>query len=100
MERDMRGLPHLLEQDVWPSDHMKRLTIATTGPGLEYEFSHSPLLHFVGPSPPVSYPELQYEDFPVLQLGAWLDEQERVDKPVVYVSFGTMFSFTETTCRY
>jgi hypothetical protein len=99
MERDLRGLPRLVEQDVWPSSHMTRFTIATTGPGLEYEFPHSRLLHFVGPSPPVAYPELHYDDYPALQLGAWLDEQQHLGKPVVFVAFGTMFAFNEASCR-
>jgi hypothetical protein len=43
ISRNVRELPALTEQDMWPSSQMTRFTIATTGKGLEYEFPHSPL---------------------------------------------------------
>lgn len=94
-ERALRGLPSLVEQDIWPSEYMTRMTIATTGYGFEYAcVQQSPLLHLVGPSAPTSYPELPRNL--EASLGDWMDSQQ----VIIYVAFGTMFSFTEASCQH
>jgi len=89
-ERDLRGLPPMLEQDMYPCDFMARPFLATTVVGFEYPFPVPPLLHFVGPTAPAHYPELTGE------LRAWFNEQWR---PVVFVAFGTMHVFKEKECN-
>ena len=93
-ERSQRApefrMPALIEQDVYPSLSMTRPTLALTAPGLEFAYPHSPLLKFIGPSPPCNFlTRNPYNDSP--QLFEWLDKQEYV----VYVAFGTMHCFTD-----
>lgn len=86
-ERSNRGLPALLEQDIFPCQTQDRLMIASTGLGFEFPAPRSPLLHFVGPSPPVSFPPLGAD------LARWLDARQTEGAIVVYVAFGTMHTF-------
>jgi len=89
--RRKRSLPSLVEQDIWPCRTMKRLTIGCTGLGLEFAHKYmSPLFVMVGPSlPSVQQPLSEYPD-----LEKWINAQV---KPIVYIAFGTMFSYTERT---
>ncbi|EOD19541.1 hypothetical protein EMIHUDRAFT_209124 [Emiliania huxleyi CCMP1516] len=86
-ERSSRGLPALLEQDIFPCATQDRLMVATTGLGFEFPCSRSPLLHFVGPSPPAAFPPLGPD------LASWLDARRAAGTRVVYVAFGTMHTF-------
>ena len=61
--------------------------IATTGLGFEFPCPRSPLLHFVGPSPPAAFPPLGPD------LASWLDARRAAGTRVVYVAFGTMHTF-------
>jgi MGT family glycosyltransferase len=89
-ERRLRNLSPMLEQDVWPCHTMKRPTIDMWGLGYEYAFIQSPLLTFVGPSEPPCFPPIAGD------LETWFAEQTR---PIVYVAFGTMHEFTESSCK-
>ncbi len=86
------NLPHLTEQDIYPTLSMQRPVLATTALGLEYPFPQSPLLHFMGASPPCNVLTRDpYKTDP--ELFEWLDKQEAV----VYVAFGTVHNFTEAS---
>jgi len=87
-ERRKRDLPRLREQDIYPCLSQQRHMIANTGVGFEYEFERSPLLHFVGPSPPSNPAELKQD------LAQWLYKQKL---PVLYVAFGTKTEFDKYT---
>jgi UDP:flavonoid glycosyltransferase YjiC (YdhE family) len=95
-ERSQRSaqywLPPLSEQDIFPSPSMQRPILASTALGFEYASAHSPLLQFMGASPPCNHltRTLQEEDPALFE---WLEQQELV----VYVAFGTMHHFTEKT---
>ena len=54
----------------------------------------------MGPTPPMKYPKLSYDISPTFETGAWIDRQEQHQRPVVYVSFGTVYLFTKESCRY
>eukprot|EP00931_Biecheleriopsis_adriatica_P075543 TRINITY_DN49384_c0_g1_i1.p1 TRINITY_DN49384_c0_g1~~TRINITY_DN49384_c0_g1_i1.p1 ORF type:complete len:459 (-),score=67.27 TRINITY_DN49384_c0_g1_i1:27-1403(-) len=89
-ERKRRGLPSMAEQDVYPCYNMKRPFISTWGLGYEYAFLQSPLLNYVGPTEPESYPPLSGD------LALWVEQQSL---PIVYVAFGTMHKFTPADCK-
>jgi hypothetical protein len=86
-ERSMYAvpLPALSDPDLWPCETMIRPTIATTGLciGFEYPFARSPLLRFVGPSPPRKFPALSSSP----ELDTWITKQELV----VNLAFGTAY---------
>ena len=85
-------LPPLTEQDLYPTLSMQRPILATTALGFEYAFPQSPLLQFMGPSPPCNaLTRAPQQTDP--ELFAWLEQQEAV----VYVAFGTQHHFTEAS---
>lgn len=85
-------LEPLLEQDVFPSLCMQRPFLASTAVGFEYAFPHSPLLQFMGPSPPTNASTRDFKKS-APDVFNWMNQQEYV----VYVAFGTMHHFTEET---
>lgn len=89
-ERRLRSLLPMKEQDLWPCHTMKRPVICNWGLGYEYASVQSPLLTFVGPTMPTTFPELSGD------LAVWFEQQTL---PIIYVAFGTMYAFTEANCR-
>ena len=84
-ERKNRQLPSLKEQDIFPCLDQHRHIISLSAVGFEYDLKRSPLLHFVGPSPPANPAPLGEN------LSSWIEMQT---KPIVYVAFGTDNTFT------
>lgn len=83
-------LPPLVEQDIYPCLSMRRPILACTALGFEYAYPQSPLLQFMGPSPPCNALSRDARaDAP--DLFEWLDQQDAV----IYVAFGTMHTFTD-----
>jgi hypothetical protein len=104
--RSDRGLPPLIEQDIFPCKTMQHMTVASTGLGFEFAdkvIQLSPLFRMVGPSLPSSSssssssssktsPQTIDED-----LSEWIDLQIAHKRYIVYVAFGAVFSHTETS---
>jgi UDP:flavonoid glycosyltransferase YjiC (YdhE family) len=93
-QRWSRSLPILREQDLYPSPYMPRHIIGCTSAALEFpNLPKAPLFHMVGPALPARANPLPVD------LQDWLDAQDAVNRPIVYVAFGTMFRHTVASVR-
>lgn len=92
-QRWKRGLPLLMEQDVYPSPYMPRPMLGSTCPELEFpDLPVAPLFRMVGPSVPERTTNLVNSD-----LQQWIDVQGT--RPIIYIAFGSQQNHTEASVQ-